>query len=247
VTQSAAPLSLWSAPLDLRPSLLKELEDCISADEFERAGRYRQPLDRDRFVASRGWLRRLLASQLRGDAHDVRFTTREGGKPMLVDSDLRFNASRSAGVALYATSWTNEVGVDIEQIRDIADVDGFAERFFSPAERSGLAALAPADRLAASFQCWAHKEAYLKGLGTGLTVPLQTLDTWSGDAAHSTVDGWSIHQVDAGFGFAAAVAGTGLSGWASVPPESLGSLKFDPATGTIERLSREALGDSLGE
>ena len=67
-----------------------------------------------------------------------RFVTNEGAKPSLIDSDLRFNASRSAGVALYATSWTTEVGVDIEQVRDIADVDGFAERFFSVAEQLSL-------------------------------------------------------------------------------------------------------------
>jgi 4'-phosphopantetheinyl transferase len=247
VTHSGAPLSLWSAPLDVPASLLMELEDCISPEESDRAGEFRQALDRDRFVAATGWLRRLLASQLRGDAHDVRFVTNEGAKPSLIDSDLRFNASRSAGVALYATSWTTEVGVDIEQVRDIADVDGFAERFFSVAEQSALAALAPTDRLAASFQCWANKEAYVKGLGVGLTVSLQRFDSWSSDSAHSTVDGWTIHQVDAGFGFAAAVAGTGLSGWVPPPPVSLGSLKFDPSTGTIERLSGEALGGSPEE
>jgi len=235
VTPPGAPLSLWSAPLDVPASLLIELEECISPEESERAGQYRQALDRDRFVAARGWLRRLLASQLRGDAHDIRFVTSEGAKPSLVGSHLRFNASRSAGVALYATSWTTEVGVDIERVRAIDDIGGFAKRFFSVAEQSALAALAPAHRLDASFQCWANKEAYVKGLGAGLTVALQTFDTWSSDSAHCSVDGWTIHQVDVGFGFAGAVAGTGLSGWVPPPPESLGSLKFDPSTGTIER------------
>jgi 4'-phosphopantetheinyl transferase len=247
VTLSGAALSLWSAPLDLPTSLLGELGECISPEETERAEQYRQPLDRDRFVAARGWLRRLLAGQLRCRPDEVRFVTGDGGKPMLVDSDLRFNASRSAGVALYATSGTTDVGVDIEQVREIADIEGFAERFFSPAEQAGLAALPPADRRAASFQCWANKEAYVKGLGTGLTVPLRAFDTWSGNMAHSTLDGWTIHKVDAGFGFAAAVACTGLQGSVPVPPESLGSLKFDPTTGTIERLSGEALGGSLEE
>lgn len=67
---------------------------------------YLNPLDRDRFLAARGWLRRLLASQLLCAPGQVRMVTRDGAKPGLASSDLRCNAARSAGLALYATSWS---------------------------------------------------------------------------------------------------------------------------------------------
>ena len=115
-------------------------------------------------------------AQLRCAPGDVRIVTGDLGKPRLACSDLRFSAARSAGIALYATSWTMEVGVDIEAIRTTADIDGIAARFMSPAEQRALASLPPTQRLAAFFQCWTRKEAYVKGIGTGLSFPLRDVD-----------------------------------------------------------------------
>jgi 4'-phosphopantetheinyl transferase len=74
-----------------------------------------------------------------------------------------------------------DVGVDVELIRADADLDGIAAKFFTRAEQDALASLPPAQRLAASFHCWTRKEAYLKGIGAGLTSPLlRTVDVWAG-------------------------------------------------------------------
>ncbi|GAF82158.1 unnamed protein product, partial [marine sediment metagenome] len=60
------------------------------------------------------------------------------GKPELanpfVNGTIRFNVSRSEGLALYAFTRNHEIGVDIEQIRRIPDLDQIAEQFFSPGE-----------------------------------------------------------------------------------------------------------------
>jgi 4'-phosphopantetheinyl transferase len=142
---------------------------------------------------------------------------------MLEHSDLRFSAARSVSTALYATSWRMDVGVDVEAIRATADIDGIAAKFFSRAEQRALAALPPAQRLAASFQCWTRKEAYVKGIGAGLTFPLQTVEVWAGDRQPVTVSGWSVHQVDVPPGFAAAVAGEGIGEWVPKVPQMLGA------------------------
>ena len=218
----ADPLSLWWAPLDVAPPLAQQLAADLAPDERERAQRLRDPLDRARFTAARGWLRRLLAEQLSCDTGEVSIVADERGKPRLASGDLRFSASRSAAVALFATSSTAEVGVDVEAIRPGADLDGIAARFFSPAEQRALAALAPAQRLAASFDCWTRKEAYVKGTGDGLSFPLRTVEVWTGDRAPVQVSGWSIHQVALDGGFAAAVAATALDGWIPGLPRELG-------------------------
>ncbi len=205
-----SPVSLWWAPLDASAAELAELAASLAPEERRRAEGFRRPLDRDRFLAGRGWLRRLLAGELACPAAAVRIITDAGGKPRVAGSDLRFSAARSADLALYATSWDMDVGVDVERIRVTADVDLLAARCFSPGERRALAAVPPADRLAASFRCWTSKEAYVKGIGTGLTFPLATVDTWGGGRRFQTVSGWAVHQVDLASGFAAAVAGAAL-------------------------------------
>ena len=216
-------VSLWWASLDVSGSALRRLTACLSSEERQRADSFHRPLHRRRFLAARGWLRHLLASQLGCVPGDVPMVTGDRGKPRLACSDLFFSASRTTNIALYATSWRMDVGVDIEAIRTIADVDGIVARFMSPAEQRALASLPPAHRLPAFFQCWTRKEAYVKGIGTGLGFPLADLDVWHGGRRRATVSGWSIHQVDVAPGFAAAVAGSGpwRVGSAGSPPARL--------------------------
>jgi 4'-phosphopantetheinyl transferase len=221
--QAGAGLSLCWAPLDISATALRGLSSCVSPEERQRADLFRRPLDRARFLAARGWLRRLLASQLLCAPGEVPIVTGDSGKPMLACSDLCFSAARSAGIALYAMSWTMDVGVDVEAIRATADMDAIAARFFSPAEQRALASLPPAQRLAASFQCWTRKEAYVKGIGAGLTFPLRTVDVWAGGRQPVMVSGWSVHQVDVAPGFAAAVAGAGIGAWVPNVPCKLGA------------------------
>lgn len=120
-----------------------------------------------------------------------------------------------------------KVGVDIEAIRATADVDRIAARFFSRAEQRALASLPPTQRLAASIQCWTCKEAYVKGVGTGLSFPLRDVDVWDGGRRPATVSGWSVHQVDVTPRFAAAVAGADLGEWVPSVPRKLGAPSSD--------------------
>ncbi len=206
-------LLLWWTPLDLSATALREAGECLTTEELRRAERYAQAKDRDRFVAARAGLRRVLARQLGCPPAQVRIEVAEGGKPHLAGSDLRFNASRSGDKALYATSWTTEVGVDLERIRPDVDVDGLARRFFTEKERRALASRTGEERLVAAFECWTRKEAYVKGVGAGLRLPLKELDVWSGRDEPTTVGGWLIHQVQVSAAFAAAVAGESLADW----------------------------------
>ena len=207
-------LALWWAPVDVPASTRQSLAGCLSSAEQRRGETYNRPLDRDRFLAARGWLRRLLAGLLLCDARDIEMVTTANGKPELVDSEVRFNASRSGGIALYATSRMTSVGVDIEKIRPTADVEGIAARFFSPAERRALAALPAASRREAMFHCWTRKEAYVKGIATGLSVPISNIDVGVDGGRPATIADWRVQQVDVSPGFAAAVAAERYDGTA---------------------------------
>jgi 4'-phosphopantetheinyl transferase len=206
---------LWWAPLDIAERALEALADPLPSAERDRADRYEHPVDRARFVASRGWLRLVLAHELGIAPADVQVVAGDNGKPMLDQGDLRFSASRSAGFALIATSWTTEVGVDVEEIAPALDidVDGLASRFFTPNEQRAMAALTPTQRRRATVACWTRKEAYVKGTGAGIGFPMHTIDVWNDGAPRVSVEGWTIDQVDIDPGFAASVAGSSYDGW----------------------------------
>jgi 4'-phosphopantetheinyl transferase len=65
-----------------------------------------------------------------------------------------------------------DLGVDIEKIRLLEDMHQIADRFFCPEEAQELLGLPRAEQESAFFNCWTRKEAYIKAVGNGLSMPL---------------------------------------------------------------------------
>jgi 4'-phosphopantetheinyl transferase len=199
---------------------LERLREALSADERERAARFRVPQVQARFTAGRAILRDILSRYLGRQPSALSFGYRKQGKPFLLPSpgqeDLRFNLSHSHGLALYGVTRAREIGVDLEQIRLDREHEKLAKRFFSPEEAAALQALPPEQRVAAFFHCWTRKEAYLKARGEGLAIPLASfavsLAPGERAALLSVADEpgetarWSLEALDPGPGFAAALA-----------------------------------------
>jgi len=191
----------------LDDAALAELVDTgLSSEEKERAGRFRNQRQAQRFASARVALRHLLASYLHCDTRSVALGTAPGGKPRLepvTDRWLCFNLSHSDEMALVGVSRGREIGVDLERLRDDVDLEGLVARVMSPPERRLLSRLPPKPRQAAFYRFWARKEAYLKGLGTGFQLePRAVHVTGEGPAP----DGWVLHDLDVGPGYAAALA-----------------------------------------
>jgi 4'-phosphopantetheinyl transferase len=109
-----------------------------------------------------------------------------------------------------------DVGVDVECVRPLPDLDGVAARFFSPGEQARLGALPPDERLGTFFALWTLKEAYLKARGDGLSRPPEsveiTLDAGLDRASVRELDAaddgrrWELFALRHVTGYAAAVA-----------------------------------------
>jgi 4'-phosphopantetheinyl transferase len=97
---------------------------------------------------------------------------------------LRFNLSHSGDVLLVALARDVEVGVDVERIRPVPEMQTIARRWL------GLDVVANEREF---FEAWTRHEAKLKALGMGL----------SGKADDFT---GIVSAIDAGPGYAAAVA-----------------------------------------
>src|SRR5262249_60173266 len=86
---------------------------------------------------------------------------------------VEFRLAHSEGHAVIALASGAVIGVDIELVRPIADIESFAGLVFSDVERRELE-LAP-DPVSAFLNGWTRKEAYVKALGLGLTAPLREI------------------------------------------------------------------------
>jgi 4'-phosphopantetheinyl transferase len=168
---------VWQAVLDSEDISPQDLEDLLSEDEISRANRFHFQKDRKQFVVSRGILRTLLGNYLSCLPKELILRYTPYGKPFIENKEgLRFNLAHSQGVAVFGFSIEREIGIDVEQIRQISDMEVLAARFFCKEETAKLMRLLPSERCSAFFRCWTRKEAYIKGLGNGLRIDLDQFE-----------------------------------------------------------------------
>ncbi|MFD0394245.1 4'-phosphopantetheinyl transferase family protein [Streptomyces nogalater] len=160
------------------PGAIPDELGVLDAAERKRAASSRRPADRALYVASHLALRTLLGACLRVPAREV-VLVREPcpgcggphGRPAEPGTPppLHFSLSHSHGLALIGVAAV-PVGVDVQRVPGPGTVDVCAPSLH-PAERAELDRLPPGARPGAFAQLWARKEAYLKGIGTGLSRP----------------------------------------------------------------------------
>jgi 4'-phosphopantetheinyl transferase len=162
----------WVVPLELPAGCLKTLQALLHPSERERAACFRFPHLQDAFITGRGVLRLLVGRYLDIAPHEVPIGYGPDGKPEVLGSDLQFNLAHSGGLAVYAFTLGRKVGVDLEMVKPIPDLETVSRRFFAEREVEALLALPEAERNEAFFTCWTRKEAYIKAIGKGLVQPL---------------------------------------------------------------------------
>lgn len=167
---------IWRVELRASPLFIEGTFALLSRDERERAAKYRRRELRDCFVLSRGVLRRLLSNYLGCPPDRVELVYGEQGKPAVASpsSRIRFNVSHSGKLAVYALAYDCDLGVDIEHVRPVPDADQLSKRFFSPEECEDIIKLLGMARAAAFLRCWVRKEAYIKAVGSGMSIPLES-------------------------------------------------------------------------
>jgi 4'-phosphopantetheinyl transferase len=161
---------LWLAWLDTEsPASFRNI---LSPDEVLRAERLRSPLNADRFRVARGILRTLLGSFLAISPEQVRFSYGPHGKPELAvksPGTLSFNVAHSNGLAVFAVAKGFDIGVDVEEIRQINELEGCASIILSPEEFVEFKAFPAIEKLERFMTLWVSKEAVLKAYGVGFS------------------------------------------------------------------------------
>jgi 4'-phosphopantetheinyl transferase len=120
---------------------------------------------------------RILLGQYTGcDPLGISFGYTPHGKPFLSttgsETALKFNLSHSGGYTLYAFSHDRDVGIDVEHIRPLTDMELIAAQVFDRQERDLIARAADNQQAAVFFRLWSRKEAYVKAVGHGLSGSL---------------------------------------------------------------------------
>lgn len=219
---------VWRIFLDQAlPAHQHEFAALLSEDEAARAARFRFERDRRRFITARAAFRTILARYQGFEPQALRFDYNAYGKPSLKAEfgghALGINMAHSQDLALCAVVRGRELGIDLEQVRALADMEAIAQRFFSPSECAALKSLPEGEKCEAFYNCWTRKEAFIKACGEGLSMPLDSFEVTlaPGEAAKLlSVEGdpqkaalWSLAALTPADGYAAALVVEGNSDW----------------------------------
>ena len=205
----AHQVHIRSFDLDPGPAKVAQYAACLNDAERERASRFRFERHSRRFVVARGVLRSILATYAGCDPAAICFAYGTHGKPRIAGPargyHLEFSLSHCNEMGAVAITLNDALGLDIEQARPHTDYALIASNEFTDEEKTWLKAVPEPMRADAFLELWTCKEAYLKGKGVGLSIPLREFSiawdeagqprlAWSRIDSHDT-QRWHLHRV----------------------------------------------------
>lgn len=206
---------------------LPQIKDCLEnwvaylcQEERDRMARFVFERDRIKYGLSRGGLRQLLSRYGEQDPAALEFECEAKGKPYLClngqRSSLQFNLSHSGDWVVYGVSCDRALGIDIEQIRPVRNLDHLAQHCLTSSECQGLSQIPAEQAQSKFFEYWTSKEAYLKATGQGLThsmttvgIDLTTAQILLEPHNPDSDSDWNLHRWTPDVGYAAALVYSG--------------------------------------
>ncbi|KAA3647731.1 MAG: phosphopantetheine-protein transferase [Chloroflexi bacterium] len=207
---------VWRISVPKFREIIPQLQPVLNEEERTRADRFHFDKDQESYIIAHSVLRLLLGGYAQLPSEEIEFTVNNYGKPQIVDNSLQFNLSHSGDFVLIAIANSLILGVDVEKIHTRRAKIVLAKRFFSPLEFDHLMQLASGDFVQGFFNTWTRKEAYIKAIGAGLSIPLDSftvsLKTDSPvelieDSVNTNAPGeWTLKHIKVNDDYAAALA-----------------------------------------
>ena len=210
-------MHVWVTSVGRLSAVIRTLYGLLSVDERAKARRFAGDQRRLQYIVGRGLLRALSSAYLDCPPETIVFAHNPFGKPSVADvSWLNFNVSHSHDTVALAFAKDRGLGVDVQKLDEHEVTSEIANRVFAPCELSRLRGLDDQQKRVVFSRTWTLKEAYLKGIGCGLSQPLNELEvSFAGDEDpelrttgrdDSRVSQWKLRELRLAEGYAAAVA-----------------------------------------
>lgn len=211
-------IDVWRIRPLRRAGDVTTLKAILPPEELARVERSGDLARQQAAITSRAVLRLLLAHYTHIPANELRLLPGKNGKPYLDTSQnphgITFNFSDSADMAVVAVTWKREIGVDVEQIREVERATEIASRHFTPESAEELRKASDSEKSRVFLQNWARHEALLKARAGTIWKPNDEKPNLSFPDSTYVRGGvnFTVRDLDAGRDYVGALAAQG-DGW----------------------------------
>ena len=189
---------VWTHAIGKEDALLQLSSTTVSKDESDRAFKYHFERDRKIYLIGHVFIRKVLSHYTKMTPQALDLSPVVNTKPVLLNAPfpVHFNISHCGSCILIAVSFDTEVGIDVEELVEDFDMDGFSENNYHPNEISEMARLEGDKQIDYFYTIWTRKEAWLKLTGEGTNDHLKDYD-FSGVESSPKGVNWNhdIHMI----------------------------------------------------
>lgn len=160
---------------DIPRSMFALLYVGLTQERQDKINRFRNYADAQSSLVAELLLRQLIKQHTGRQGKEVVFGANDYGKPFLADEpSFHFNLAHSGKWIVCAID-SVPVGVDVEQIQPLGlDIEDISKRLFSADECRDVMNKPEPDRTNYFFNLWTLKESYIKAVGEGLSIALDS-------------------------------------------------------------------------
>lgn len=151
---------------------ISEFLNIISDERRKKISKFYFVKDKVHSLFAEIILRYALWEQYSLSSPYIEFEKAEYGKPNLANhKDIHFNIAHSGNWVLCGIGNT-PLGIDVEQIREVKL--SLLESIYTKEENDFIFTQSPENRQKAFYMIWTLKESYVKNVGMGLNIPLNS-------------------------------------------------------------------------
>lgn len=179
MTITKKSISIWSISLKEFDSDLYSWKWLVDDATLSRIKLMRDKLS-ENHLKSQIILRLILFYYLQIAPHKIEFSKNAYGKPSLKTDynypPIHFNISHSGDILILAFSMNASIGIDVEIVRNISELNGVINMACTDFEQETIKNLKRSEQNNHFLKLWTSKEAFIKAIGLGLSFPLKNLE-----------------------------------------------------------------------
>lgn len=159
-------------PRNIEHNIMQKLMCLVSKEKQMKIQKYKRKPDQYSALIGDIIIRYLITTNFSKENKDIKYKYNEYGKPYVDElNHFHFNISHSESWVVGAIH-EEEVGIDVEKVRPIDTT--MIKNIFTEEEFNYLNSLNVEQQLDVFYELWTIKESFVKWIGKGLTIPLNS-------------------------------------------------------------------------